>query len=86
MENNNFKIISKIEIKFKDDQTRDFSYNSFIPELSQIPRKRTSLKLEKGKNSIIFHIGASDITAFKAVVSEIINFGKILEKSLNLIK
>ncbi|MBA7647347.1 hypothetical protein ES703_55119 [subsurface metagenome] len=47
------KIISRIEIEFKDEEIRDISYNSFIPELSQLSRKRTSLNIEKGKNSII---------------------------------
>ena len=72
------KIISRIEIEFKDEEIRDISYNSFIPELSQLSRKRTSLNIEKGKNSII--------SAFRAAVSDIINFGKILEKSKKLLK
>ncbi len=80
------KIISRIEIEFKDEEIRDISYNSFIPELSQLSRKRTSLNIEKGKNSIIFIVTATDITAFRAAVSDIINFGKILEKSKKLLK
>ena len=86
MENNNLKIISRIEIEFKDDEIRDISYNSFIPELSQLSRKRTSLNIVKGKNSIIFNLKAADFTAFRAAISDIINFGKILEKSKKLLK
>ena len=86
MENKNLKIISKIEIIFNDEKTRDIAYKSYIPEISQIPRKRTSISIEKGNNSIIFNIEALDFTALRASVSDIINFGKIMEKGLILTK
>ncbi len=86
MESNNFKIVSNIEIQFNNKELRDISYNSFIPEISQIPRKRTSLIVEKVKKSLIFKLKASDFTAFRAAISDIVNFGKIIEKNLNLIK
>lgn len=86
MEANNFKILTKIEVIFNDEKTRDISYNSYIPELSQIPRKRASLTIEKGKNSIIFNIEALDFTALRASASNIINFGSIMEKGLVLTK
>lgn len=86
MESNNFKIVSKIEIQFNNEELRNISYNSFIPEISQVPRKRTSLIVEKDKKSLIFRLKALDFTALRAAISDIVNFGKIIEKNLNLIK
>jgi tRNA threonylcarbamoyladenosine modification (KEOPS) complex Pcc1 subunit len=86
MDNNKFEISSKIEIKFTDETTRDNSYDSYIPEITQLNRRRTKINIKKGEKSIIFDIEASDFTAFRAAVSDIINFGKIMEKELELIK
>ena len=82
---NYYSINSTIELNFDNSHTRDISYNSFLPELSsQIRSKRSQTKMEKVNNSILFSIESTDITAFRASVSDIIGFGKIIEGTLKL--
>jgi len=83
-QNNYFSINSTIELKFDNSHTRDISYNSFLPELNQIRSKRSQIKMEKVNNSILFYVESTDITAFRASVSDIISFGKIIENTLKL--
>ena len=83
-QNNYFSINSTIELKFVNSHTRDISYNSFLPELNQIRSKRSQIKMEKVNNSILFYVESTDITAFRASVSDIISFGKIIENTLKL--
>ena len=85
-QNNYFSINSTIELKFDNSHTRDISYNSFLPELNQIRSKRSQIKMEKVNKSIMFYVESSDITAFRASVSDIIGFGKIIEGTLTLTK
>ena len=80
---NFYSINSTIELKFDNSHVCDISYNSFLPELKQIRSKRSQIKMEKKNNSIIFYIESTDITAFRASVSDIIGFGKIIEGTLN---
>lgn len=83
-QNNYFSIHSTIKLEFSTSQIRDFSYNSFLPELSNTKTKRSSIKMEKNSNSLIFSIESSDITAFRASVSDIIGLGKVIENTLKL--
>jgi tRNA threonylcarbamoyladenosine modification (KEOPS) complex Pcc1 subunit len=83
-QNNYYSIHSTIELKFANSHTRDISYNSFLPELNQTRSKRSQIKMEKKNNSIVFFIKSGDITAFRASVSDIIGFGKIIEGTLKL--
>ncbi len=83
-QNNYYSINSTIELKFDNSHTRDISYNSFLPELNQTRSKRSQMKMEKVNNSILFSIESTDITAFRASVSDIISFGKIIENTLKL--
>ncbi|MFX1276641.1 MAG: KEOPS complex subunit Pcc1 [Promethearchaeota archaeon] len=79
-----FSIKSSIEFKFKNSQTRDISYNSFLPELKKLQTKRSKVLMEKNNTSLIFYVECLDITAFRASVSDIIGFGKIINNSLKL--
>jgi len=83
---NYYSIHSTIKLEFSNSQIRDFSYNSFLPEMSntKTKTKRSKVKMEKNSNSLIFSIESSDITAFRASVSDIIGLGKIIENTLNL--
>ncbi len=85
-QNNYYSINSTIELKFDNSHTRDISYNSFLPELNQTRSKRSQTKMEKVNKSIMFYVESSDITAFRASVSDIIGFGKIIEGTLTLTK
>ena len=81
---NSFSINSFIEFKFNNYQIRDISYNSFLPELKKLQTKRSRVIMEKKEESLIFHIECSDITAFRATISDVIGFGKIINNSLEL--
>jgi len=83
-QNNPFTIKATVELKFIDSKTRDISYNSFLPELDKLNTKRSKIKMEKKENLLIFHIESSDITAFRASISDIIGFSRIVENSLGL--
>ncbi|MHA1343444.1 MAG: KEOPS complex subunit Pcc1 [Promethearchaeota archaeon] len=79
-----FSIKSYVELQFKDSRKLEKSYNSFIPEFEKLKTKRTEIKIEKKNNALIFYIESSDITAFRATISEIITFGKIIENTIKL--
>lgn len=81
---NSFSINSTIEFDFKNSQIRDFSYNSFLPEFNKLQTPRSSVVMEKKKNSLLFIIKCSDITAFRASISDIIGFGKIINNCIDL--
>ena len=81
---NYYTIKSHIELKFKSIYNRDISYISFLPELNKIKSKRTKVKIEKLDDTIIFFVESADITAFRATMSDIISYGKIIENTLKL--
>lgn len=83
-QNNYFSIKATVELKFTNSKTRDISYNSFLPEFDKLNTKRSKIKIEKKENLLIFHIESSDITAFRASISDIIGFGRIVENTLKL--
>ncbi len=82
----NLSVKSSIILKFRTEKVRDISYNSFLPEFNKLNSKRSKVAMEKQNNTIVFHIKSRDITAFKATVSDIIGFGKIITDSLKLIE
>ena len=75
----NYSIVATVELKFNDSETRDNSFNSFFPEFSKLQTKRSNLRMEKKNNSLLFYIESADITAFRASISDVIGFGKIIE-------
>jgi len=83
-QSNHFSIKATVELKFTNSKTRDISYNSFLPEFDKLNTKRSKIKIEKKENLLIFHIESSDITAFRASISDIIGFGRIVENTLKL--
>ena len=84
-QNRIFSIESYIELKFNDYETRDISYNSFIPEIAKLQTNRAKVLVEKKNSNILnFKIESNDITAFRASINEIINFGKIIDNTINI--
>ncbi|MBN1801241.1 MAG: hypothetical protein JW891_07015 [Candidatus Lokiarchaeota archaeon] len=79
-----FTIKSTLELLFNDSQVRDFSYNSFLPEFQKLQTKRSFVQMEKKENSLFFTIECSDITAFRATISDIIGLGKIISNTVEL--
>ncbi len=79
-----FSINSTIEFKFKNSQIRDYSYNSFLPDFHKLQTKRSKIIMEKRNISLVFQIECLDITAFRATVSDIIGFGKIINNCVEI--
>jgi len=79
-----FSIKSTIELNFIDQKTCDIAYNSFLPDFGKIITDRSNVSVEKRNNSLIFQIESTDITAFRASVSEIIGFGKVVEGTVEI--
>ena len=84
-QNHIFSIKSWIQLKFSNHETRDISFNSFIPELKKLQTNRSKVLVEKKSSSLlIFEIESNDITAFRASVNEIISFGKIIDNTIRI--
>ena len=84
-QNRIFSITSSIELKFNDSETRDISYNSFIPGIKKLQTIRSKVLVEKrNSNILIFKIESNDITAFRASINEIISFGKIIDNTIRI--
>ncbi len=82
-----FSIESCIEFKFNNSDTRDISYNSFIPEIKKLQTNRSKVMIDKrNPNFLVFMIKSNDITAFRASVNEIISFGKIIDNTIRITK
>jgi tRNA threonylcarbamoyladenosine modification (KEOPS) complex Pcc1 subunit len=77
-------ITSKVAIRFRDNQHCEIAYKSFIPEFNE-KSKRSKITLQKRDDALIFTIVSKDITAFRAALNEIISFGKVYEKLIQLI-
>ena len=85
MSNSNvFSIKSSVTLHFDDSQLRDMAYNSFIPEIKKLQTKRSKVTMKKSNNLLLFDIESTDITAFRASISDIISLGKIIESTLKL--
>jgi tRNA threonylcarbamoyladenosine modification (KEOPS) complex Pcc1 subunit len=55
-----------------------------LPELKKVKSHRSSILMEKRANILVFTIESADITAFRASISDIISFGKIIDSTLKL--
>ena len=85
MNNNNlFSIKSSVHLQFVNSQYRDMAYNSFIVEIKKLQTKRSKVAMEKSNNLLKFDIECTDITAFRASISDIISLGKIIESTIKL--
>ena len=85
MNNNNlFSIKSSVQLQFVNSQYRDMAYNSFLVEIKKLQTKRSKVAMEKSNNLLKFDIECTDITAFRASISDIIGLGKIIESTIKL--
>ncbi|MFX0011250.1 MAG: KEOPS complex subunit Pcc1 [Candidatus Hermodarchaeota archaeon] len=80
---NAFQINSKILLQFTNNKLCEIAYKSYIPEFKE-SSKRSKITLQIKDKDLIFIIKSKDITAFRAALNEIISFGKIFEKSVQL--
>jgi len=80
-----YSVESTVTFSFDDNRIRDISYDSFLPEYEKARAKRSKILMKKrNPNSLEFFIQSKDITAFRASMNDIITFGKIIEKVLEL--
>ena len=82
--NNVFSVKSSVQLQFVNSPLRDMAYNSFLPEMKKLQTKRSKVTMEKSNNTLLFNIESTDITAFRASISDIIGLGKIVESTLKL--
>jgi tRNA threonylcarbamoyladenosine modification (KEOPS) complex Pcc1 subunit len=80
-----FHINSDVIIQFDNTYLCELAYNSYLPEFNKKKNKRSKISFQINENLLIFKIESDDITAFRAAINEIISFGRIIEKSLQLV-
>ena len=84
-QNKFFSIESLVKLKFNNSETRDISYNSFIPGIKKLQTNRSKVFIEKrNPNVLFFRIESNDITAFRASINEIISFGKVIDDTISI--
>ncbi len=79
-EKTNWVINCSLSLKFDTKEDAIIFYTSFMPEHGRIPRNRTKVALKQSGENIIFTIQAKDITAFRATINSILQFGNIVFK------
>ena len=75
---NTFSIESRVKINFSNSELCNTAYQSILPDFNTKSSHRSQISLEKKDSSLIFHIESIDITAFRASISDIINFVRIM--------
>ncbi|MHA1987646.1 MAG: KEOPS complex subunit Pcc1 [Promethearchaeota archaeon] len=84
-QNKIFSIESLVDLKFNNSETRDISFNSFVPGMKKLQTNRSKVFIEKNNPSnLTFKIKSNDITAFRASINEIISFGKIIDDTISI--
>ena len=82
----NFTLKTQVGFNFTDSEIRDHSFESYLPEVEKLNTHRSKLEMKKnGDLELIFMIECADITAFRATMSDIISFGKIIEQGIQLV-
>jgi tRNA threonylcarbamoyladenosine modification (KEOPS) complex Pcc1 subunit len=76
----NWVINCTLSLKFDTPKDATIFYRSYIPEHGTIPRKRSQVSLLQAEDEIKFTIQAKDITAFRATMNSILQFGNIVLK------
>ena len=69
-----------LSMKFPTEQDATIFYTSYLPEHNIQPQKRSEVSLSQSLNEIIFIVKALDITAFRATINSILQFGNVVYK------
>lgn len=82
MQDNNTEWIidCTFSMKFITEQDATIFYNSYMPEHGANSKKRSKISLCKSNDKIIFTIKARDVTAFRATINSILQFGNVVYK------
>lgn len=83
-QNNYYSVKSSVDLKFRNSEICEISYNSFLPEVNKLKTTRSKISIEKKNDTLSFNIESTDITAFRATMSDIIGLGKIIESTLDI--
>ena len=67
-------------MKFDTKEDASIFYASYMPEHGTLPRNRSHVALQQSMENIIFTINAKDVTAFRATINSILQFGNIVFK------
>ncbi len=79
-DNSDWVIDCNFSLKFKSEEDANIFYTSYLPEYQSIPRKRTQTSIKLTSNKVIFSILAKDLTAFRATLNSIMQFGNVVFK------
>jgi tRNA threonylcarbamoyladenosine modification (KEOPS) complex Pcc1 subunit len=74
-----------IKLQFPTPKERDIFYQSFLPEFSDLPMKRSEWQIEVPSQEfgdLSIHIKSVDATAFRATINSLIQFAHIVEKTI----
>ncbi len=67
-------------MKFDTQEDATIFYSSYMPEHGTLPRNRSHVSLQQSGENIIFTIKSKDVTAFRASINSILQFGNIVFK------
>lgn len=73
-------ILARIEISKNIDQIKKL----FEPEIKKVNNNRTSVKIKKSDNRLMFEINAKDIVALKAILNSITKLLEVYEKTCKI--
>ena len=82
------KINSTIQFEFKSPENLQIFYQSFLPEFSDLPMKRSKWVIkdpEPATSTLVFSIESEDATAFRATINSLLQFAHIVEKSIEFV-
>ena len=78
--NSEWIIDCTFSLKFPTENDAAIFYNSYMPEHGTIPKKRSEISVQLSGIAIIFTLKAKDITAFRASMNSILQFGNVVYK------
>lgn len=70
----------------KNELDAQIFIKSFSPEMGTIPMKRVSIEHSQDKNVVYFKIKALDLTAFRASLNSLLQFGYTVDNVINLVE
>jgi tRNA threonylcarbamoyladenosine modification (KEOPS) complex Pcc1 subunit len=84
-EKENWKVNCELRIDMKNQEDAEIFLNSFSPEIDTIPMKRASMNIRKENQNIFFQIKALDLTAFRASMNSLLQFGNVVDTIIDYV-
>ena len=73
-------ITSNLSLHFNTEEDASIFYTSYLPEHGKVPKKRSQVSVQQKEKVIEFSIDAKDITAYRATINSILQFGNVVYK------